>query len=307
MLEQPFFSVVIPLFNKEKFIKATLQSVINQSYKNFEILIINDGSTDKSLNLTNEFDDKRVKIINQKNRGLSASRNKGVELAKAKYIAFLDADDLWNKDYLSIKYQLINKNSEYAFFGSPSKPFFNKNSPQLKSNSFNLEKAKVISNYFKYRTNLFGYSSIVIKKSIFKEIGGFDTSYNYGEEEDFNIRCFRKYDLVYYDEFQSHYRKGIRNQLTNPNKNFNRIIPDYDIYLANNKNEDLKKYIEFIYFKLLVLYKMELNYEKVDYYKKKINPNHLSVIQKIKFHLPSKMFYYLKSIYILFLKSASHF
>ena len=86
----PLFSVVIPLFNKEDYIKNTIQSVLNQSFKNFELIVVNDGSTDNSFKLAKEClqGSSNCRIIDQNNQGLSASRNRGVKEAKGELIAF---------------------------------------------------------------------------------------------------------------------------------------------------------------------------------------------------------------------------
>jgi len=88
-------SVIIPVYKAEKYIAATVQSVLNQTYNNLEILIINDGSPDKSREICQRFTDKRIKIISQENSGVAAARNTGISHAKGEYLAFLDADDLW--------------------------------------------------------------------------------------------------------------------------------------------------------------------------------------------------------------------
>lgn len=88
-------SVIIPVYNVEKYIVKTVQSVLEQSYQNFELLIIDDGSTDKSLEICQNFTDSRIKIILQENRGPAAARNTGIRQAQGQYIAFLDADDIW--------------------------------------------------------------------------------------------------------------------------------------------------------------------------------------------------------------------
>lgn len=93
-------SVIIPLYNKEEWVKRTINSVIKQTYKNIEILIINDGSTDNSLNKVSEIQDKRIKIFTKENAGLSSARNYGIKKSSGKYIAFIDADDEWNKQIL---------------------------------------------------------------------------------------------------------------------------------------------------------------------------------------------------------------
>ncbi|MCX6184716.1 MAG: glycosyltransferase family A protein, partial [Flavobacterium sp.] len=90
-----FFSVIIPVYNKEQFLVHTINSVLNQSFTDFELLLIDDGSTDSSPALLNQFTDERIKLISQNNQGVSAARNLGIKEAKAPYIAFLDADDLW--------------------------------------------------------------------------------------------------------------------------------------------------------------------------------------------------------------------
>ncbi len=94
------FSVIIPLYNKEKNVKNTIQSVLNQTFKEFEIIVVNDGSTDNSLQIVQQINDSRIKIIDKPNGGVSSARNKGIEEAKYEWIAFLDADDLWEKEYL---------------------------------------------------------------------------------------------------------------------------------------------------------------------------------------------------------------
>src|SRR5690554_2358538 len=95
------FSVVIPLYNKEKYISLTLKSVLNQSFKDFEILIVNDGSTDRSVEVVKKFDDSRIRLVDQPNAGVSAARNKGIKEAKFDWVAFLDADDRWDVEFLS--------------------------------------------------------------------------------------------------------------------------------------------------------------------------------------------------------------
>jgi len=94
------YSVVIPVFNKEKYIKRTINSVLSQTYQDFEIIIIDDGSTDDSLDKVREFQDSRIRIIQQENQGVSAARNRGIKEANHDWIAFLDADDEWLPRFL---------------------------------------------------------------------------------------------------------------------------------------------------------------------------------------------------------------
>ncbi|ARV61302.1 glucosyl transferase [Nostocales cyanobacterium HT-58-2] len=94
-------SVIIPVYKVEKYIAATVQSVLEQTYKNFELLIIDDGSPDNSIEICQQFTDNRIKIIRQENRGVAAARNTGIRHAQGEYLAFLDADDLWVPEKLA--------------------------------------------------------------------------------------------------------------------------------------------------------------------------------------------------------------
>lgn len=94
------FSVVIPLYNKEHYIEKTLQSVLKQTFQDFEVIVVDDGSTDKSLENARKIQSERIKVISQKNQGVSVARNTGIYNATGTYIAFLDADDEWRENYL---------------------------------------------------------------------------------------------------------------------------------------------------------------------------------------------------------------
>jgi len=108
-------SIVIPFYNAEKFIKETINSVLNQTYNNIEILLINDGSTDNSLNIVNSLKDDRIKIINKNNSGVSSARNLGLSLAKGDYILFLDADDVLENDFLEKMVEKLENNKNAVF------------------------------------------------------------------------------------------------------------------------------------------------------------------------------------------------
>lgn len=106
----PKVSIIIPVYNAEKYIKECICSVLNQSYKNLEIIIINDGSIDKSLEIIQSFQDNRIKLLSQKNRGAASARNLGLHHASGELIQFLDSDDILDKD--KIKEQVIFYNSD---------------------------------------------------------------------------------------------------------------------------------------------------------------------------------------------------
>lgn len=109
------FSVVIPLYNKEEQIRKTLESVLNQTFTNFEIIVVNDGSIDRSVEIVESINDPRIRLINQKNGGVSIARNRGIREAKNEWIAFLDADDLWKEDKLETYAKIIKTKADISW------------------------------------------------------------------------------------------------------------------------------------------------------------------------------------------------
>ena len=91
------FSIIVPVYNVEKYVKKCLESIVNQTYRDYEVIIVNDGSTDGSIRIVNQFieeDPNRIRLINQQNKGLGGARNTGLENALGEYIVYLDSDDL---------------------------------------------------------------------------------------------------------------------------------------------------------------------------------------------------------------------
>ena len=112
--QKPLFSVIIPLYNKAPYIKRAIDSVLAQTIHDFEIIVVNDGSTDGGENIVAEYSDSRIFLINQKNSGVSVARNNGVNVANSDYIAFLDADDEWLPGFLNEIQNMIN---QYPYAG----------------------------------------------------------------------------------------------------------------------------------------------------------------------------------------------
>ena len=97
-------SVILCVYNEEKFVRKAIESILNQSLTNFEFIIVNDGSTDNTLDIITSYDDERIRLINQSNMGLGASRNMAIELARGEYVMFIDGDDWFGGDALEIAY-----------------------------------------------------------------------------------------------------------------------------------------------------------------------------------------------------------
>ncbi|QYJ06866.1 glycosyltransferase family 2 protein [Qipengyuania flava] len=116
----PRMSVVMPVYNVEAYVAEAIQSVLDQSFKDFELLVVDDGGTDHSMALVRSFDDPRIRVISQKNRGLAGARNTGIMHARAPYIALLDSDDRWHVDKLLLHYVHLqaNHNIGVSYSGS---------------------------------------------------------------------------------------------------------------------------------------------------------------------------------------------
>lgn len=108
--ELPTVSVVMPVYNVAAYVAAAIASVLAQSFKDFELLIVDDGSTDHSVQLCEQFADKRIRIIRQKNRGLAGARNTGIRHARGQFVAFLDSDDLWTPNKLDVHMAHLQSN-----------------------------------------------------------------------------------------------------------------------------------------------------------------------------------------------------
>lgn len=194
------FSIVIPLYNKAQYIQKAIQCILNQTFQTFEIIIVDDGSTDDSTQVVKTFNDRRISLVHQRNSGVSTARNRGVELAKYDYIAFLDADDWWDTTFFEEMCQLINFCPEAALYGSNY--FIVKNSKNYPTqiglnNNFSIG----YIDYFKTYSNTFwvpiNCSFVVVRKSTFEQIGGFNPKLKFGEDFDLWVRLALEYKVAY--------------------------------------------------------------------------------------------------------------
>ncbi len=189
------FSVIIPLYNKERYILRTIQSILNQSYEAFELIVVNDGSKDKGPELVKTISDSRIRLINQPNGGESAARNKGIQNANYEYVAFLDADDEWHPDFL---YQIKKAIQQF-----PNQNVFATNyqfntATGIKYPTFSVNIGKGESGKIEYfegalEDPIITSSSVCIKKDVFNQLGNFNTLLKRGPDLDMWYRIARSY------------------------------------------------------------------------------------------------------------------
>lgn len=179
-------SVVIPLYNKEASIANTLNCVLAQTYQDFEIVVVDDGSTDNSAAIVDTFKDTRIRLIRQSNGGVSAARNTGIREAKGEYVAFLDADDVWMEGHLDNLVQLINKYPKNKAFATN---YYN----ELKGVRKNIVLNKipfsteygVLNNYFEIcccSHPPVWSSAVCVERNLIMEVGGFPVGVKSGED-----------------------------------------------------------------------------------------------------------------------------
>lgn len=194
-------SVIIPLYNKEKTISRALHSVLNQTFKNFEVIIVNDGSTDNSLEVVQSVVDDRIRIITKENGGVSSARNAGIKKAKYDYIAFLDSDDMWLSWHLQNICNMISKHNDVSIAAYSSRLRKCFTADEVSSITYRQGEDVVIDNYIKecaFRDDLIHSSNWAIKKSCFYEVGFYNEGLSYGEDVEFYYRLFKKSKLVNY-------------------------------------------------------------------------------------------------------------
>lgn len=190
------FSVVIPLYNKEHTIDATVRSVLNQNYRNFELLIVDDGSTDGSLQIVQSIQDPRIKVLSKENGGVSSARNLGIVSAKCEYVAFLDADDLFESDYLEKMKDLINDFQDASVFGCQLRI-----TGEVASSRGNFDDVPrgYVGDYFtaSLESPLLTSSSIIVKKDCFDKVGFFNTNLKRGEDLEMWVRLAMNYTIAF--------------------------------------------------------------------------------------------------------------
>jgi glycosyltransferase involved in cell wall biosynthesis len=232
-------SVVIPLYNKEKSIKNTIRSVVAQTVTDFELLVINDGSTDTSREIVAGIHDSRIRIVDKPNGGISSSRNEGIMLARHDYIAFLDADDHWEPDFLETIKGLI---TDYPDADCYATGYACKYS-NATLNVFGANKRGIIRDFFKqvYKGPVMHSSSICVKKSTFTKVGYFNTTIRRGEDYDMWARLGRAACIAATPEVKVWYRLDAENSaMAAVHKP--QVLWLYNIPPESYKDEDQKKY-----------------------------------------------------------------
>lgn len=203
------FTVVIPLYNKQKFIRRAVESVLMQDFKDFELIVVNDGSTDDSINKIIDISDNRLTIINQANKGVGFARNVGISSANSDWVALLDADDVWLTNHLSELKNIVNK---FPLSGLISTQHL-KVDTNLVNSVKNVDSQDRIIRTIDYffetpkAKGIVWTSAVAIRKDVFKNIGGFN-NHKKGEDLEYWIRIALDYPIAISEKITAYYCRG---------------------------------------------------------------------------------------------------
>lgn len=197
-------SVIIPVYNGERTVRETIESILCQSLSDFELIAIDDGSTDRTVEIISQIKDPRLRVKSYPNAGLAASRNRGIREAKGEYISFIDADDLWTPDKLESQYQALREHPEAALAYSWTN-CIDESGKFLRPGGHKTVNGNVYSHIL-VNNFIESGSNVLIRRNVLEEVGLFDESLRAAEDRDLWIRLAARYPFVAVPKAQILYR-----------------------------------------------------------------------------------------------------
>jgi glycosyltransferase involved in cell wall biosynthesis len=182
----PQISVIIPCFNNGKYLRECLDSVLSQTFQDFEVIVVDDGSTDDTHSIVNSYGSK-LKYLRQANQGPASARNAGIKLSQGDYIAFQDADDFWLSEKLELQYKFLREHHQYLWVYSDMSTF---NDSQALQESWFSDRSTYEGRVFErlIDNNFIPTITVLIKKQALVEVGGFDENLRSCEDKDLWLR-----------------------------------------------------------------------------------------------------------------------
>ena len=297
-------SIVIPVFNKEAYLAETITSVLQQTYSSFELLLINDGSTDASLNIMQSFEDARMRIIDQKNNGLSKTRNHGVAEAQYELIALLDADDLWLPNHLKHLVELSENFPEAQLFATGYQELFNSGKTVKPKLNTTHKQPYILTDFFteSLYQPLVIPSTLAFTKMSFNLLGGFNEATTYSEDVDFLIRANLQFKMAYDPKITCYYRTGIAGQISSLNKSDLQVPKFGQLLRAYPNHHTLHVYIHTKRYFLCIFYKTEGRLDLFKKLKAKLDPSILNSKQRFLLNAPRFLLISIRKVKTFLLK-----
>ncbi len=243
----PLVSVIIPTYNCAKYIGRAIQSVINQHYRSFEIIVVDDGSMDDTSHVIGKLGDD-IKYIYQKNQGPSAARNTGIRNANGGLIAFLDADDEWLPEKLAFQVEAIQEN---ARIGIVSAQYGNVNDTVEQSRAgSHPHQCNFLSFNQLYVKNSLLTSSLLIRRECFDKVGLFDNSLKFGEDWEMWLRIANNYKICILSDILCKYQRNRQGSITSSysTKNMRDWLAIIERYKEYSSNIHYRKSLSWYYF-----------------------------------------------------------
>lgn len=287
------FTVVIPLYNKAAEIRATLNSVFAQTFSDFKVIVIDDGSTDHGAQIVKEFTDTRLRLIGQKNQGVGPARNTGVKEAKSPFIAFLDADDYWYPEHLENLNALIHRFPQAQWMATAYEKAFTPNlikpvdTPLL---SFPQGWQGAVPDYFAMakKDAPAWTSALCFSKDFFQNLGGFDPAITMGagEDTDLWIRAALTQPMYWINSISARHLQFSSNRVSHA-PTLKRHFIDLDQY--ENRAQDhksLKIYLDLNRYSIGLKYQMAGDQRRAESYFNTLDRSSLNALQRILIGLP---------------------
>jgi glycosyltransferase involved in cell wall biosynthesis len=278
------------LFNKQATIGNTLKSVLQQDFIDFEVIIINDGSTDESEKEVSQIKDDRIKYFKITNKGVSSARNFGIANATADYIAFLDADDFWYNNHLTDLFQLTNSFPNCGIFAANYEIVVNQNKTVQTKFPLNVNKnwSGIVEDFFgaSFQNRIALTSAVAVRKSIFESIENFDISLNFGEDLDLWIRIALKYEVCFCNTISVRYFTNTVNRLSDKSV-FERNFAKLNQFKMEEKcNLNLKKFLDIYRTEFAIKHKLAGKLTEFRFYNDQLNGTDLNWKTKFILKLP---------------------
>jgi len=271
-MNYPIISVIVPVYNAELYLKRCINSITTQTYQKLEIILINDGSTDNSLNICHELaqTDKRIKVINQKNRGVSYTRNQGINKATGEYLLFVDSDDFIDTNYINKMYQEL-KNNHYEIVIS-GMTFCDEKENIIKKELYKKENQELkLDNIIDDVINTLYFCSacktIISKKLITNNNLQFNEELSYGEDFSFSYQLLKRASKIGYLSDTGYYYRQNSTSLTHKTniEKIKKYFSDNLVVFSQFDNSTLVA--NRVYTKLNITIRKIASIEKINYKK----------------------------------------
>ena len=284
-----FFSIIIPLYNKASYIEKTIKSVLSQTFTDYEVIVINDGSTDESETIIKLLNDNRIQLFNQQNEGVSVARNLGIEKATGKLIAFMDADDYWFPKHLEELAALYHNFPNCGMYCS-------RYQIQTTAKHFQTPHYNAIDNSFRGIVEDYFFSNspfritwtscLAVPKEVLEKIGGFTPTVTNGQDLELWTKIGIEYPVAIHNSITAIYNYHIPDSLAKNNIGSMKLMDFEQFRISEQQHHSLKKFLD--------LYRIEYGLQyyifgykyKANFYFKDVDKQNIGLLIRFLLRMP---------------------